>query len=1477
MFVPDPGAEPNCDASERLEHELHSGLDVASGNPMVHLRLPIRPLAGVAALLAALAWASPAPAQDQPRTAEAAAELRNLAVDLRLESIERIVDSIASRLERTDPAKAERVRAKRAATRAFAAAHLETAVEPMLSELFKEDLRARRLAAVDLKVDLHLFRAYDSAWRVKAIASNLMPVTTTGFAPPRSRGYPAEVRAIDVTAPHSMHDLHDYLADRFTRAALRRIVNDGRVVELHVGSEAEALSDLKNRRFNVLGEVRSPNGSYERLLLVESPQGELRYVVTGTIDGLDRVRHLSSLLRFAEGGGVANNRFEIVGDVEALKERSYRTMREGLERLGAGGSLAIVGFRATLRNELLERALARRGAEYLRDVLGSSPHEGLIRELERERGRASGNARRDIERALEAVRNDAKLAEGMGRAPADVFGKVAALKALIAAEKALVNLAKAHAASEVLSKLVADGKLRLPGGVSHKDATITRALESGALRADELRVNRNGRFETARLVNNYYGDAMADVTRALVESGHKTIAYFGTAGGTAAGVRVGDIHIPTEVYDWRNERATGSVRNGFVEYFEGRTSPLGDRLRVGTHLGNVYSPAVETMGWLEDVRTRGMHAVEVENSYLTREIDRYNRKVAAGERVKFFTSVIISDVPGSTATLGNSSSSTTYTFERMVDHYLEALKITDIEVQAKEAARFPNRPLANDERTARVLEVADRLVPRDLPRSSFLRDRIAGIIDVLDGNALNSLDTSKKLKPSDITGLSPEARAALEAEVRAPYTDAELVRSLERGNAVVSRLASELAARHPNASFDIRVGGGVEAGSYSPNRGLTVEVTGSPAARATAAELLPGIVSAVEGAPPVRAGAAGTDAIRFGRGEAFLVEPDPLVREGMSRAVTRRGMNMRGATVEYAGREHDVTNKPSNLFSRFELATVGPVASEAEIARFAERVARYGARVVRVPAGDPRLAGAQARTLVDAAGNTVILLPEGRPVSRYALIDELTHSIQLDRMRRALGGEAVSRLFTDAMRGDPVAIAKMLEWEIEAKRMVRLTLPADHPDRQLLEREIERLRRVLDPYLDVRNGNGSVNWERVRVKAREHGQGAASFLLGLFLKDLAKVIQTGDRAAIEVFFEGLATTEFWSHYGLFVVGAEAGTLAYTRFLQRFVKPSFVNTVLKSNVALATGMALPMIVHGQFDGRTFAINFTGLMLSSSAVKAGIAGLRWVVPLGRLERYAGLARALKLAGGVPGWIYHGVELAVVLYFAEEASARMTDWLDERAARTRVADAAGRVLALAATTRDPEDPALRAALEEAVGSYTAFRDRSLAPAIAATERFNAELERAGREATIAGTGTSRFNAIASRYGALTEHVSRYSERSDAEVDARLNAAVARFEADRDAALRRAYTDGLRRGAYDPVRDARAVSENRAQGYDDEAALYEAAAARATDPEVARLLRTWATTTREIRDRERALLDPSMANTRGITGELERGRTGQ
>ena len=110
-----------------------------------------------------------------------------------------------------------------------------------------------------------------------------------------------------------------------------------------------------------------------------------------------------------------------------------------------------------------------------------------------------------------------------------------------------------------------------------------------------------------------------------------------------------------------------------------------------------------------------------------------------------------------------------------------------------------------------------------------------------------------------------------------------------------------------------------------------------------------------------------------------------------------------------------------------------------------------------------------------------------------------------------------------------------------------------------------------------RRADGTLRWKQVvRERALHEGAGLARFTLALFLKELAVVVKTGDSLRIEEFFEGIATTDFFVHYGLFAAGARAGELAYARYLQKVVKPGFVSGILKSQISLAAGLALCLL-------------------------------------------------------------------------------------------------------------------------------------------------------------------------------------------------------------------------------------------------------------------------------------------------------------
>jgi hypothetical protein len=359
----------------------------------------------------------------------------------------------------------------------------------------------------------------------------------------------------------------------------------------------------------------------------------------------------------------------------------------------------------------------------------------------------------------------------------------------------------------------------------------------------------------------------------------------------------------------------------------------------------------------------------------------------------------------------------------------------------------------------------------------------------------------------------------------------------------------------------------------------------------------------------------------------------------------------------------------------------------------------------------------------------------------------------------------------------------------------------------------EALERTLARLAPFRRADGTVKWAAARrggALVAEGVGGTAHFALALFLKEVAVVAATGDRARIEEFFDSLATTDFYVHYGLFVTGARAADLAYTRYLQRYVKPQFVNGLLKTNLVLAAGLALPMIVEGQFSGKTFAISLTSLGLSSAAVRSGVAGIRWVMDLKRAQSTGALGRVGASAGRLArlgGWFYTAAELAVILYVAEEIDERIHDYLDLRAARDAIGDASRDLVAAL------DDPTVSAAdAEEAARAYgeawTAYRNFLYHPLEEDEEVFAGRMEKLAREAKLAADKRAvtlakledhpalKASALR-RYGSLEAYAAALRAEDEEALADDLATAMRSYEANRAEHLREVYEDGRREGA--------------------------------------------------------------------------------
>ncbi len=340
-----------------------------------------------------------------------------------------------------------------------------------------------------------------------------------------------------------------------------------------------------------------------------------------------------------------------------------------------------------------------------------------------------------------------------------------------------------------------------------------------------------------------------------------------------------------------------------------------------------------------------------------------------------------------------------------------------------------------------------------------------------------------------------------------------------------------------------------------------------------------------------------------------------------------------------------------------------------------------------------------------------------------------------------------------------------------------------------------------------RRADGTLDWSRLtRDRALREGAGLAHFALALFLKEVAAVAATGDRVRIEEFFDGLLTTDFYAHYGLFVAGARVGEVAYVRYLQRYVKPRFVNGLLKTNLVLAAGMALPLIVEGRFEGRAFAISVGALGLSSAAVKSGVAGIKWVTDLATARRSGALARLGAGAGRLArlgGWFYTAAELAVVLYVAEEVDQRVTAALDHAAARAALAEAGHAFLA--AARQAASDAELATAADAYHAAWIAYRDFLYQPLHADEALLALRLERLARQAKLASdrrraivewvAGQPALRArLEASYGSLQAYSDHLLRGDEAELEADVSAVLDSYDRDRTEHLRAIYEDGAR-----------------------------------------------------------------------------------
>ncbi|MCA8923275.1 MAG: hypothetical protein KDD82_15775 [Planctomycetes bacterium] len=395
-----------------------------------------------------------------------------------------------------------------------------------------------------------------------------------------------------------------------------------------------------------------------------------------------------------------------------------------------------------------------------------------------------------------------------------------------------------------------------------------------------------------------------------------------------------------------------------------------------------------------------------------------------------------------------------------------------------------------------------------------------------------------------------------------------------------------------------------------------------------------------------------------------------------------------------------------------------------------------------------------------------------------------------------------------------------------------------------------------DPLANFRRVDGTLRWgPMLGARAIHETAGAGKFTLGLFVKELTLVLQTGDEARMEEFFEGITHTDFWIHYGVFAKSARSAELLYGRSLGKYVKNRFANGLLRQNVALAAGLAVPQLLQGGFDGESFAISLTALGLSSTAVRLGVQGLTWIKPI-----QLGTSRLAK----VGGFLAQVGETALVLYVADRIETTLRPALARRALRAELV-AAAEALLEAAARGDTEAQA--ELLTRHAEAWQAWRDHLFDEVYAQDQRFNGRLttlaesafeleqgrgerlarlrDHAGLRAMIEGEHGSLEGWVAARQAADEDTLGLELEQAFDEHTASRAALLARVYAGerRASPLLAGWTEGastwrgpatIQRRGRAHLRDAlQTASANRLQTYEDEGAVL--SAARALHPDAA------------------------------------------
>jgi len=305
----------------------------------------------------------------------------------------------------------------------------------------------------------------------------------------------------------------------------------------------------------------------------------------------------------------------------------------------------------------------------------------------------------------------------------------------------------------------------------------------------------------------------------------------------------------------------------------------------------------------------------------------------------------------------------------------------------------------------------------------------------------------------------------------------------------------------------------------------------------------------------------------------------------------------------------------------------------------------------------------------------------------------------------------------------------------------------------------------VDPFKDVRRPDGTLRWnELLETTEAEVGPRLRNFSLETFLRELTQVLKVGDRARTREFFQGVIATDFYTTYGVFAISSTAVELgydmAYRRYLHRYISPRFASGMIRTNLALSTGIALAELANGNLTGKSFAISLGALGISSALVEAGASRIPALRRFKLAIKGKHASRLLKTGG----FVYQTAELAVVFFVGRLIEEKFYAVRTQAQAQSALRDAGQGVLAALTQAKDPA--VAQAAIRTWETAWTDYRNTLFAPLLHDQQVFLSRLEEVAEEAKLADDRVQEALKRSARFSGLP--VKGYLERQRSAAEA-------------------------------------------------------------------------------------------------------------